>query len=202
MLIDTSNLKDKNKTTPKDESAVKFLEDQVRLGETDSPYDREEYYRELSSLKNDLSAMSVRDILRKDYKEWKDESGTLGTSSVVQSLGYLVEKAGSTEQLTRDLESWADERGVDVLSLMTGCKKNGSFARELLVWAVTDKGQDACNKFQELETELRLEPLSDTGLHDVNHEKWRRAWAQNTLACSRKQIAPMMRDAIKRKSNA
>ncbi|KAK2012811.1 exopolyphosphatase [Colletotrichum eremochloae] len=204
VLIDTTNLKSKDKTTDKDVAAVSFLERFVP-----APYARDAYFDEISAVKEDISSLSFRDVFRKDYKQWEDQSGDgvsvgrqlLGTSAIVQNLDYLVnEKAGGDEQqLLREFRSWAGEKGLDIGVIMTTAHPDGRLQREVLVWAFNEDAVASCKAFYErFKGELGLAPWRGGRLDETRESgEWRAAWTQANIAASRKQIAPMLREAIK-----
>ncbi|RYP58478.1 hypothetical protein DL769_008938 [Monosporascus sp. CRB-8-3] len=72
ILIDTRKLGDAHKTTAHDERAVAYAEAKLRGAPDGGEYDRTAFFERLSGLMRDLSALSLRDILRKDYKEWTE----------------------------------------------------------------------------------------------------------------------------------
>ncbi|KAI1142346.1 DHH phosphoesterase [Hypoxylon sp. FL0543] len=214
ILIDTNNLGNKTKTTAHDERAVAIAEAHLSpfsfaspssslsaKSESDSGYDRARFFAELSALKEDVSRMSFRDVLRKDYKEWDEGDVKLGTSSVPQSFAFLVRKAGGEAAFVRELEDWGARKGLDVVTVLTTSKEGGEFRRELLVWARTGpEVVAAVKKFAEGDGKERLglETWGDGKLDAEDGEgSWRRCWTQARLENSRKQIAPMLRDALK-----
>ncbi|KAF7554537.1 hypothetical protein G7Z17_g2830 [Cylindrodendrum hubeiense] len=191
ILSDTINLTAKAKVREKDPRAVAFLEAKIR----DPVFDRNQYFDDISAVKEDISSLNFRDIFRKDYKEW-DESGLkLGISCSVQGFDYLVAKAGGAASLLDDLASWTQERGLDVASLMTTSHPDDEFQRHLLVWGLTDEGKAAVERFRKLGVELQLETWGDGALDDGAN---RSAWRQYNLAASRKQVAPLLREALKK----
>ncbi|TDZ15625.1 putative exopolyphosphatase [Colletotrichum orbiculare MAFF 240422] len=199
ILIDTTDLQSKDKTTPKDASAAAFLEP---LAGAD--FDRTIFYEALCAVKEDISALGFRDIFRKDYKQWDDqgsapEPAVMGVSAVVQNLGYLVAKADGDEQrLLQEFKSWAEEKRLDIASIMTTAHPDGNFERDLLVWAFNKNAVQACKNFyKEYKDELGLEAWRGGALDQVGEGVWRMAWSQKNLSHSRKQVAPMLRDAIK-----
>ncbi|KAI2637109.1 DHH phosphoesterase [Hypomontagnella submonticulosa] len=209
VLIDTTNLQNKAKTTPRDEHAVSVAEARVRAAPGKSAgggsaYDRATFFEKVAALKEDISFMSPRDILRKDYKEWQvgaAENIKLGTSSAPRDFAFLAHKAGGEEALAKSLAEWGEEKGIDVLVVLTSCKDDGKFRRELLVWART--GPEIVRAVKEwVEGEgrekLGLDTWGDGKLDVEDGEKsWRRCWTQARIENSRKQIAPMLRDALK-----
>ncbi|KAL0930328.1 exopolyphosphatase [Colletotrichum truncatum] len=199
ILIDTTTLKSKDKTTEKDITAVEFLE--KFAGET---YDREAFSKEISDFKEDISALSFRDIFRKDYKQWDDQGSgpkpaVMGVSAVVQDLWYLLDRAeGKEDVLLGEFEKWSKEKDLDIGSIMTTTNSGGEFKRELFLWAFNKNAVEACKAFEkEYKEELGLETWGEGRLDRVGEDEWRKGWSQKNLAHSRKQVAPMLRDAIR-----
>ncbi|KAK7751537.1 Exopolyphosphatase [Diatrype stigma] len=250
-LVDTHSLGDKTKTTACDERVVAYLEAKLRAasaprrnGDDGDDYDRAAFCERLSRLKSDIEPLPLRDILRKDYKEWDEvcevegaegqkekkqkQPLRLGTSSVPRPLAFLVRKAGGEAELVDVLAAWGEERGVDLVVVMTsfsgakakaeakvnalysagaGEEEDLSRGRELLVWARTGpQAVDAARRFADAYKEaLELRAWKGGRLDaggDGDGKEWRRCWRQGRLENSRKQVAPMLREAMKRSLNA
>ncbi|KAI0132662.1 hypothetical protein BJ170DRAFT_730730 [Xylariales sp. AK1849] len=194
ILIDTANLTDKSKTTNFDKDAVTYLEARLQCSE----YERTNFYNHVSHLKEDISPLSLRDILRKDYKEWEDNGLKLGTSSVPQGFAFLLDKAGSDEELGEVFGKWGQEKNSDLVIIMTAFKKEDAFQRELLVWARSSRGTEAAKAFEsDYGQKLGLSKWADGKLDVDEGDHWRRCWTQGKIENSRKQVAPMMRDAMR-----
>lgn len=199
ILIDTTSLLSRDKTTDKDVSAVEFLE--KLAGKS---YERAAFFGGISAVKEDISSLGFRDIFRKDYKQWDDQGSgpkpaVMGVSAVVQDLGYLLGKAdGKQEVLLEEFRKWAEEKELDIGVIMTTAHPGGKFQRELFIWAFNKNAVDACKSFMDgYKGELRLESWGEGRLDHVEDEEWRMAWSQKNISHSRKQVAPMLRDAIK-----
>jgi len=196
IVVDTTNLTN-TFVTPIDIEAAEYVESLLKdkLG---NKFNREEYFKEVVAAKEDIGGLSLPDILRKDYKQWT-EAGTvnLGISSVVKDVAFLIEKAGSREKLFVALKEFATERDLSIVSIMTTSHNEGQFKRELLAWAMNDKGVKAVKKFEEDSGEqLRLRTWGDGSLNSDHEKQWRRCWWQDRIDNSRKQVAPLMRNAI------
>jgi exopolyphosphatase len=206
ILIDTVNLTSKDKTTETDAASVTFLEGKLRAADD---YDRKTYFDEVSRIKEDISGLSFRDIFRKDYKEWRQGELLLGIAAAPQNFEYLLEKAGGEmeggkETFLAELRKWGEERGVDILTLMTTSHPKGEFRRELLAWALKDgpavKSLDAFVAGSS--KALKLESWAEGNLDgDKEKSEWRRAWRQLDVSSSRKQVAPLIREAMKQRGN-
>ncbi|KAI0435297.1 exopolyphosphatase-like protein [Xylaria sp. FL1042] len=226
ILIDTTNLGDRNKTTEYDERAVALVEAKIVAAEGPDDdasasasgggvnkeqgkrYNRDALFAHLSALKEDLSEMSFRDVLRKDFKEWNVGGLNLATSSVPRGFAYLMEEKarGDTGEFVEALRGWGEEKDevekMDVIMVLTAFQDaEGRFHRELLVWARSQAGVHAAKVFEERYRDtLRLEAWGEGVLDEVDGDEqgeWRRCWEQKAVQYSRKQIAPMLRDALK-----
>ncbi|KAL6912834.1 hypothetical protein FSST1_010594 [Fusarium sambucinum] len=190
IMSDTINMTAEAKVREQDTKAVAFLEERMT-------FDRTAYFDEISAVKEDISELSLRDVFRKDYKEWNGSGLKLGISCVVQNFDYLVKKAGNSEPLLDAFEEWVKERNLDVASIMTTSHPDGEFQRHLLVWGISDQGREAVDRFvADSGEKLKLETWKDGELDKHGHSRF--AWRQHDLASSRKQVAPLLREALKK----
>ncbi|KAH0545276.1 hypothetical protein FGG08_000575 [Glutinoglossum americanum] len=176
ILIDTVNLTSPSRVTPHDARAVEYLEAKIAAGPDGAKWDRNKFYEELNAAKQDISDLSVEDILRKDYKEWTGADGKLklGVSSVVKPLSWLVEKATSDADDDDDKEAdpaaaaaaaakptpptpfldalttFSKSHSLSLLALMTASTSptTGAFERELLVCAHGPAATEALARFE------------------------------------------------------
>jgi exopolyphosphatase len=193
ILMDTSNLTSKDKTTEVDVKAVRVVE-----SHTVTKLDKKQFFDDLQRLKTDMHHFSYRDVLCKDYKQWEDGGLTLGVSSVAQGMNYLLDKIGDRQALLAALKDWAKEKKLDIAAIMTAFSQQGEFKRELLVWALNDHASEAVTRFvDEFSNELGLESWNNEEL-DESGPRRRACWQQGTLSASRKQVAPMLREAMKK----
>jgi len=196
ILIDTTNLKSKDRTTDWDVGAAEFAESKI----SDGSYSRTAYFDEITRLKEDISGLSYRDILRKDYKRWADGGLALGISSVVQGVGYLTTELGSKGQFLDEVKGWAKEQRLDIAAVMTTSKPEGRFTRELLVWAFGEDAVKVVRQFVKRNGEaLGLESWKggDLDSDGAPREELRVCWTQREVKHSRKQVAPMLRETMK-----
>ncbi len=216
VLIDTHALRDKGKTTEHDVWAAGYLEGKIKAArgtgvEAETEFDREKFFEEIKAAKEDFSGFTVRDALRKDYKEWSERGMKVGISSVVKPLPFLHDMArkeadGGDElgALRDSMRKFAEERKLSTYGLMTtSTSADGQFQRELMVWATKPEAVSAVKAFaQGAREELGLEDWSgpDVGLENVEGEReWRRTWWQRNLQLSRKKVAPLLRRAMNSK---
>ncbi|KAK6347124.1 Exopolyphosphatase [Orbilia brochopaga] len=191
ILIDTANLT--SKVTPLD--VVQVTELLERAGEG---FDRQAFYKGLQQAKTDLSGLTVEEILRKDYKQWKSDNGiVLGVSVSTRSLAWVVKKAGGMEAFKKTLGEYAASRKLDVAVVMTTDNSGGGFRRDLLIWGVNDRTAGFAQKFEEAGKEkFKLEkwPTEQDEINESIAHVDIKAWTQASLDLSRKQVAPALRD--------
>jgi len=210
ILIDTTNLQSDDKVTTHDLEAVRILESKIASSPQESKgFDRDQFFKQISEAKTDIGGLMLYDILRKDYKEWKEGNIKLGVSSVVKPVDFLLNKAkdedqgseGVTKAFLSLVKKFAADRKLDIMAIMTtSTSEGGKFQRELLVWALNADGASAAAKFQEhAKQELGLAAWQGS-VKDFNHEGqdgWRKIWRQNAVQHSRKRVAPLLREAMK-----
>lgn len=207
ILIDTSNLQDKNKTTDSDRKAVEYLEAKIMVcPQLATTFNRSSFYEAIDAAKKDIGPLRLQDILQKDYKEWDQNDGQkLGISSVVKNIDFLLNKAGeergsqSEKSFLDSLQSFAKERNLDLYSIMTtSTTSSGEFQRELLLWAFNEKAVSWAKSFADSSREeLGLEGWDGASSVASGEDKgqWRRVWWQRRVEHSRKRVAPLLRQA-------
>ncbi|KAH7067894.1 DHHA2 domain-containing protein [Paraphoma chrysanthemicola] len=209
ILVDTANLQDENKTTEHDREAVDYLEAKIMLCPQSSiSFDRTKFYKEINTAKKDIGSLQLRDILRKDYKQWDQNGLKLGISSVVKHIDFLQRKASDEanaqevgEAFLTALEGFSKDRELDMYSLMTtSTSADGKFQRELLLWAFNDNAVIAAKTFAANSAdELGLEDWNGSGgLAEASRGEgqWRKVWWQRQVQHSRKRVAPLLRESM------
>ncbi|KAE8380820.1 hypothetical protein BDV26DRAFT_119780 [Aspergillus bertholletiae] len=215
VLIDTANLTAKDKVTQFDIQAVDFLTTRFNKDTIDS---NKLYTQVLEAKQNSLDLLTVDEILDRDYKQWTEtpprEPGSpinIGFCSMVRSIPWVVRKAGSPQEFLDAVYGFAAKRELGVVVVMTAFSSgDDKFHRELFVCALEEgPAVDVLKNFvKQFSSQLGLEawsslngdegPLS-TAIRDTlngdNTHKWRHLWTATDTTKSRKQVAPMMREA-------
>ncbi|KAI6247910.1 putative exopolyphosphatase [Erysiphe necator] len=209
------------RTKQEDFAAVMFLENLItqHYGAT---YDRSTYYKKISIAKQDLDSFTLTNIFQKDYKQWAESSLTqdssllpfnFGIIAVVKPIAFLLKKANGVLIFLQTLQSFARERNLSLVALMTSFSLDDKFHRELLVWGLDKKGVKASKLFElTAGPELILRKwcqgdlILDWDCNGRQDEKvvdknpcidWRRCWTQHETNSSRKQVYPLLRSAIR-----
>ncbi|PWW72782.1 DHH phosphoesterase [Tuber magnatum] len=197
-LIDTTNLT--NKVTEHDLSTVGFLEGVINgmpVGPGGEKWDRQKFFNGIWDAKNDIDHMPLRDLLRKDWKEWTEGDGKkVGIAAILKDLDWLGSRQGQ-DTFLQGIKSWAQERELDLVSVMTTIGQGDEFKRELMVWALDDSVKESVATFEEKaqKADLRLQTWGEGGLDSKDGD--RKAWRQFNLVASRKQVSPLLRESLR-----
>ncbi|CAK4033141.1 related to exopolyphosphatase [Lecanosticta acicola] len=199
ILIDTINMKAEHKVTDADKKAIRFLEAKIHISHKyGKDYDRDRFFQEIDDAKSDVSALSLEDLLRKDYKQWTEGDLTLGISSVVKPCQYLHKhKAADGETFQCPLVRFAKSRNLNLFAVMPAFNDNGTFERQLLLLALDDKGRAAAERFAEnAKAKLELADGKDSPISGDAEVPYQMFWDQHNLEASRKQVAPLLRGSM------
>jgi exopolyphosphatase len=198
LLIDTINMKAEHKITDHDRKAVRYLEAKINISpKLGKDYDRDRFFNEINDAKSNIDDLSLEDIFRKDYKEWKEGDLTLGIASVVQSVKYLE---GKEDEFAAAVKQFAQKKSLSIFAIMTAYQDSSNhFAREILLVTSKDgKAKEAAEQFVKLGgSDLQLQDAEDSvDLGEDDAVLFQHHWAQKNLDASRKQVAPLMREAM------
>jgi len=188
VLLDTQNLGDGARHTNKDAQALASLaaEPALRPGETAAAL-----YEELKRRRFDQSNLSARDLLRRDYKQWRMGAYEVG----IASFGVPFQDACS---LLDALGSFRDERGVDFLVCMSAFNDaDNNFKRQLLLSGGKEPGVAESLKAMGLSLEkqgIGIQALDDGSEVNLNKSSDSDVlcFIQKDVKQSRKQIQPCL----------
>ncbi len=205
ILVDTTNLTAEGKVEEVDRLAVRYLEAKIQISPNDARvWDRDAFFEEIGEAKRSIEQLALDDILVKDYKEWTEEGKKLGISSVVKRLEFLVGKGADDEQyhsFEKVVSAFMAERELSMYAIMTtSTSGEGEFNRELLLQAVEPAIEDAVRFVDKASSGLGLEQMKlsvEKQTQLTSGEVWRDFWTQNDVGKSRKQVAPMLREALR-----
>lgn len=198
ILEDTANLTAEGKVEPSDQEAVAYLEAKIRQSPQDAnSWSREHFYQEIHAAKINLEGLPLKDVLRKDYKQWTENSLHLGISSVFQPLDSLI---NPVQNLNHAIHTFMTSRSLSLFALMTAfTTPDGTFHRELLLQHTSSPGSIAAASHfsRHAAAELGLEPWRCADREANVEAEGRQTWVQREVAKSRKQVAPLLRDAMR-----
>jgi exopolyphosphatase len=216
VLIDTGGLKAGGKAEVTDREVAPFLLEKAELvsananaGKVVDVHDVKEVKeltRILASRKSSVGLLSPRDLLRRDYKEYRfvpawtaERSLLMGLASVPRSIKAITggDQKGRQELATA-CAAWVKERGLDVLGILTSWdderkgKKKGKHRREML-WVVRDDEELEGRLWKGLEGSAELELERKEGGMDGGGDLKMRKYEQGNGQATRKVIAPLVR---------
>ncbi|KAJ2451646.1 Exopolyphosphatase [Coemansia sp. RSA 2336] len=203
ILLDTSNLDPAaQRATSRDVEMVNWLTPQVNWITTGS-FDPEslhvsspqELYKALDKLKGQVSHLSARDLLRKDYKQWTVGKWDVGISSISYRLAKWIKRDGR-EEIENSVMAWIEEQHVQVAMVMTHgkVKQQGvkTYGRELIVSFApsVDLGyrRFIIDELVKSDT-LQLAPFFD----EIDLQTRTSFFVQNRKESSRKQVFPAIK---------
>lgn len=215
ILIDTANLTDEEKVEVADCRAVVNLETRIQHSPKDAEsWDRTQFYKEIDQAKKNIGGLNLDELLRKDFKEWTENGVKLGISSVLRLLPFLASEAqgqnprlGETGAVDKSVTDFMASRSLSLFAIMAHSKsENNQLRREIFLHANSPKSFEAVSKFWERSaSELGLEDLVVAGMPPKNNPSgsetespvMRRVWLQKNVSKSRKQVAPLIRAAMR-----
>ena len=218
ILIDTDGLKAGGRAEVADREVAPFLLERAGLTgasvgtviDTQGVGEVKELTKMLETKKDSIDHLGPRDLLRRDYKEYRfvpswNAKGTLlvGLASVPRSVKAITggdENGGKV--LGAACVAWVQERGLDMLGVLTGWKDKGKHRREM-VWVVRDEKEVKKRLWEGLEgsKELRLERKEGKkyveGMSSgVGKGGKMRMYEQGNSHANRKVTAPLIRGII------
>ncbi|KAF8273548.1 hypothetical protein EI94DRAFT_1715258 [Lactarius quietus] len=218
ILIDTGGLKAGGKAEVADREVGPFLLERAELTgasvnniiDTQRVEEVKALTKMLEAKKDSVDHLAPRDLLRRDYKEyrwvpsWNAESTlVVGLASVPRSVKAITggdEKGGMA--LGTACASWVKDKGLDMLGILTSWKDKGRHRREML-WVVRDVKEAKKRLWNGLEAseELRLERKEgkkySAGLESgVGKGLKVRIYEQGNGQATRKVAAPLIRAIV------
>ena len=207
VLIDTKNLRDKSKTRDIDNGVWDKLWRVIRS--KDQSFDPTTFFHDLDRAKRNIDHLPLQGILRKDYKEWTEAGMKLGTSSSVKSLSFLEGKAQEECEDDNEDAPWdraaaafMEHRSLNIWAVNTTVvcpeSKETPLIRELVLqWLDRSNEIDAVKRFEETHgSELGLSLVKSPGMAMEGKGWHRKRFRQMDLTQTRKEIAPMLRQAM------
>ena len=217
ILIDTGGLKAGGKAEVADREVAPFLLERAELTgvgvgtiDTRGVGEEKELTKILEAKKDSVDHLGPRDLLRRDYKEYRfmpswnaERSLVVGLASVPRSVKAITggdEKGGKV--LGAAYVAWLQERGLDMLGVLTSWKDKGKHRREM-VWVIRNEEEVKKRLWKGLEgsEKLRLERKEGKkyveGMEEgVGKAGKLRMYEQGNGRATRKETAPLIRGII------
>lgn len=203
ILVDTWNLKAPgNRVSQLDRDQVAFLQPQ-----TGADFNSDDLFEQVQTAKTEsLNLLRMQEIFAHDYKSYVvdvDQVGELiiGIDSVTRDFGWLGEHAKGKQNLVDEICKYARDgpKELEIFGLLT---RKGD-EKEVGIFTFGDHGAKAISRFEETADVLQLQKWNeDDELAKLLDRKlgsgaWKIWWMGDTSQ-SRKQVAPLLRDALKK----
>jgi len=207
ILVDTWDLKAPgDKCTELDKEQVAFLDAQ-----TGDDFDREDLYNQTNTAKYEsLTMLRMQEVFARDYKSYAEELDgrmlDIGIASSFKDMEWLVKHAKGRQRLADEVVKFAQDgkKVLEVFSLLT----KSADGREVSIFGFGEAGRKAITVFEEnSKEELQLKEWNEDDAlakqfdEAVGAGSWK-IWWMGDLSKSRKQIAPLLRDALKQTSKS
>lgn len=213
MCVDTGGFKPGGKATETDLEAAKFLLPLLRsdgaatVTELDVKEPQEDrgiqnLTESLFEKKNDVSHLSNRDLLRRDYKSYSFP--TSSSSSTTLEVGLSTVPVDLKEWIHKDpasLFQWMGESHLSILGVLTSFRRDGKHKRQQM-WVLSSEVDARLEEklWRDLERceELRVEGMKGWekkmggGLSDRSEKGVIRVYKQGNSHATRKVVAPLV----------
>ncbi|KAG8901514.1 Exopolyphosphatase, partial [Tulasnella sp. 417] len=210
VTIDTGGLKDEDVVKPVDENSARFLYANSKLeqgGSFQGPKSLKDLDKTLHDKKVDISDLSTKDLLRRDYKDFETSNNlVVGLATVPLGLEAWSERKQDGKNFWNNIEEYFTDpvRNLSVLGILTTFKseKKHKKKRELLFLTNKDKvpADVEKNLFDGLKRPENGLDLQETDkLGKPNHPKHTKVWDQGNTDANRKIIAPLVKSLIEGK---
>ncbi|CCE61703.1 hypothetical protein TPHA_0B00310 [Tetrapisispora phaffii CBS 4417] len=159
----------------------------------------EEYFKNLKIAKDNIKGLTIKQILKKDYKHftYANKSGksiSIGISSIVKSMDWLYNEHGGKSNFLKESEVFLQEMHVDIFVIMTSFVDiNNKFNRELVIIPSHEYKNISVEIIKDIQGKLGLQPVLNSNESDaITHY----SYSQLNLKASRKQVAPFLEEAF------
>ncbi|EDO15708.1 hypothetical protein Kpol_1000p20 [Vanderwaltozyma polyspora DSM 70294] len=194
VLIDTSNYQYKVETPD-----IEALE---RYKMYPTYIERNRYYEELKTAKDDIKGLSIIEILRKDYKQFvftkNNTKITIGIASIVKSMDWLYNEYNGSQNFEDGCLQFLNSKDIDILLLMTAWSDENGFNRELVAIPKPEFAKLSNTLINQVNDKLELKPVSNGNIKRASLDSSPTlAFKQLNTQASRKQVAPYIEEAFK-----
>jgi exopolyphosphatase len=190
VALDTQNLDFvASRATERDAAALARL---APLAGLPAAADVSSFYETLKRRRFDQAGLSPRDLLRRDYKQWDMGGWIVG----IASFGVPLAKMGDPDDVAAACDAFAEERGLDILALMSGFDddaRGGAFARQLAMRAAPGAPEGTGRVLREMAEEAMRDALGGlTAFEGAGAFEDGVAFRQGDPKGSRKKVQPVM----------
>ena len=202
VLVDTWNLKATgDKCSELDKEQAAFL-----ISHAGQRFQPDDLFEQANTAKlESINLLLMQEILGRDYKsyvETNQSSGgvNIGITSIVQDPNWLSKHAGGEKHFVEEIVKFSrqGEKLLDSFSMLT---RSGD-EKQVAVFGFTEPCRAAINTFERDATEMKLTPWTENPIlakhldDQVGKDSWG-IWRVGDTSKSRKQVAPLLRHAVR-----
>ena len=194
VLIDTSNFQYKVETL--DLEALEFYKS------INPTLENDHYFEELKTAKDNIKNLSIRDVLRKDYKQFTFNKSakqlTVGIASIVKSLDWLYKEYNGQPNFQADCEKFAIDMKLDIFFIMTAYSEDSDFKRELVAIPTRNNLSLSNQIIEKVTGHLGLNIPNGYSISSIGTQTGEtyKSFTQSNILASRKQVAPYLEEAF------
>ncbi|XP_062585819.1 uncharacterized protein LOC134247479 [Saccostrea cucullata] len=182
ILVDTVNTSpEAGKTTPYDQEVLR------RLTQIVPDLDKDKLYSDIQDTKNDISALSTKEVLEKDLKCVTHGNHTVVMSSIPVSLEAFLQRSDVSESMNSLM---LDRKGQNVV-VMTMHVDTGAPCREILIFSNSAEETTKLTEFLKTNEEIQLDLQPFTC--DLRNCL---AYYQGNVKASRKKVLPLVKSFL------
>lgn len=202
VLIDTWNLQATgDRVSDLDREQAAFLNQQAG-----NDFNSDDLFQQAQIAKSEsVNLLTTQEIFARDYKSYDESTKdkdvlNIGIASIVKDLGWLSKHSEGEQMLADEIIQYA-QHGEKKLELFGMLTRSGD-RKEVCIFSFGDRGKSAIEIFENNAVELKLEKwkennqLSTVLNKAIGQHSWKVWWMSDTSK-SRKQVAPLLRDALK-----
>lgn len=224
LLLDTSNFK--HKVEEPDRIALNNYQQIIKGSEintimfnksdfnlNNNKNDSDNFFKILKKAKKDIKGLSVKDIIKKDYKQFvfnlngsDDNKMIVGIGSMVKPLKWMYKEYNGMNQFRKECDFFRRENQLDLLVIMSSYndKTQNLFVREMGLICSNEKKEIVSSMINGMTPLLKLQPWQNDGDADslvkmgdsLNACFWE--FKQLNVEASRKQVVPIMKQVLER----
>lgn len=166
---------------------------------------QETLFKDLKKAKKDIKGLSVRDVIRKDYKQFEFPIGdnkdgkilTVGIGSMVKSLKWLYKEYKGQDNFHAECERFREEFQLDLVVVMSSFNNkdnNNEFTREMVLVSSKPCEQITSELVAGMTPILQLSPRRGKDTAQLAPNCWQ--FDQRNVEASRKQVVPYMKQVL------
>lgn len=200
VMLDTANFK--HKMEPTDIEMWQIYAKASPMTEEEA----EQYFKHLKKLKKDIKGLPLRDVFRKDYKQFEMTTTShgsikVGIASLVKSINWIYKHYEGPDNVRKVCQDFIQEFDIDAIMLMASYSKKDTFKRQMVI--VPSERLAAMEiipqTIQSISGTLQLQPLESEEVRTTHVDPTAPPlyeFDQLNTHASRKLMVPVLKQAL------